>query len=115
MNNGFDLNVKVWKLIEGEIEEIKYDGKIFTVKKDINPSVVFKPERPKKYKRNIKISYLQKWIQKGNFSTFTLEDFFKKFPKQKRNDRLNSHIVSLIDKKMISQMGNNKFKVNRRK
>ena len=36
MNNGFDLNVKVWKLIEGEIEELKYDGKIFTVKKDIN-------------------------------------------------------------------------------
>ena len=59
MDNGFDLNVKVWKLIEGEIEELKYDGK--------------------------------------------------------RNDRLNSHIVSLIDKKMISQMGNNKFKVNRRK
>ena len=60
---------------------------------------------------------MEKWIKKGSFEVFTLDMFFKQFPKQKYNNRLEFHIRSLIDKKIISQFnkpsGMVRFKVNR--
>ena len=69
--------------------------------------------KPKPKSRNVKISYLQKWIQNNNFEVFTLDQFLKSFPKQRDNNRLNSNISSLIDKKIITQLGKDKFRVNR--
>lgn len=114
INRKFMVDAQVWKITDGIPIELKLDDNIYYLKNNYNPTVVFKPVQPKKHKRNIKISYLLKWIQQNNFNSFTLEEFFKKYPKQKHNNRLNSHIVSLIDKKIITQLGNNKFRVNRR-
>jgi len=73
-------------------------------------SVEFKKQQ-KNYRHGIKLSYLEKWVQNNNFEVFTLEQFFKAYPKQKKNNLLNRNISRLIADKKIIQLGKNKFKV----
>jgi len=65
----------------------------------------------KKYKHGIKQSYLEKWIQTIPYDVFTLDQFYKAYPKQRKNRKLSSIISRLIVEKKIIQLGKNKFKV----
>lgn len=103
----FFVQARIWKLEEGIVQELKFEDHIFVIKR-------FKYPKKKKstYPRNVKISYLQKWIQeKEHLSVFTLDQFFKDYPKQKQNKRLNFNISKLISEKKIRQLSNNKFQV----
>ena len=108
-----DINVTIWSMDNGEITELKHNDLFFVLKQN-NLEPFYKPIA-KEYKHNIKISYLEKWIRNGKFEVFTLDQFFKSYPKQRNNNRLNKHIFDLVDKKIISQLGKDKFKVNREK
>ena len=118
INRKFLVDAQVWKLNDGEPIELKVDNNIFVLKQTITTtSTIINPKPKKQHIRNVKISYLSKWITKGDFEVFTLDQFFKKFPKQKYNKNLDSHINSLISKKIISQFndrdGKEKYKINR--
>ena len=113
-----DLTAQLWSMNKGIVTELRYKDQVFVIKTiDNNPTNLHvEPEPKKTYTHGIKISYLEKWIKKGSFEVFTLDMFFKQFPKQKYNNRLEFHIRSLIDKKIISQLNNDgKFRVNRGK
>ena len=69
-------------------------------------------EKPKKtHKHNVKKSYLEKWIQDNNFTVFTLDMFYSKYPKQKENRKLDGIISRLISDGKILQLGKDKFTV----
>lgn len=118
-----NMETKIWKMIEGEITELKLNNTIFTIKetktdttftlstgKTISPSTPMK----KLCKHNVKKSYLEKWIQNGSFEVFTLDMFYKAYPMQKQNKNLDIIISKLIREKKIYQTDKDKFKVNRR-
>ena len=107
----FNVTATVWNLTNGEIIELKYNDTFFVLKQN-NLEAIYIPPK-KEYTRNIKISYLEKWIRNCKFDVFTLDQFFKDYPKQRGNNRLNSHIFNLIDKKVILQVGIEKFKIIR--
>ena len=122
----FNITATIWSMANGEITELKHNDLFFVLKQNNStiPSVYKQPKIPST--RNVKIPYLEKWIQNNNFETFTLDMFFKEYPKQKYNDRLNSVINGLIDKKIITPFnditnscllplsGKKRFKVKRR-
>ena len=72
------------------------------------------PVKTEKQVSNLKISYLEKWIQKGVFTVFTLEQFFKDYPRQRENKRLNRNISKLINDGKILQLDKEKFTVIKR-
>ena len=118
-----DLTATLWSMNKGIVTELKYKDQVFIIKPD-NPNSkpdnllvpVYTPPSKKTYTHGIKISYLEKWIKKGCFEVFTLEQFYQKFPKQRKNRKLEDNIRGLIDKKIISQLNNDgKFRVNRGK
>ena len=103
---------------ETKFEIIKKEHLIFEnldeytdyVKKQYYPNII----ETKEYKHNIKLSYLEKWIkQNQHLEVFTLEQFYKSYPKQKENSRLTNNISKLIKENKILQLGKNKFKVVR--
>lgn len=119
-----NINVEIWKIEKGEIIELKDDNNIFVLKEPIT----VKPENkiktpkddiakdipPKKHKHGIKISYLEKWIQQNYFTVFTLDQFYKVYPNQKKNPKLDNILLKLIEDKKIAQLDNNKYMVERR-
>lgn len=105
-----NVDVKIWNIKDGEIVELKVDNTIFVMKETVNAKTV---KTKTNNSRNIKISYLQKWIQNNNFKEFTLEQFFKEYPKQRDNNRLDGNISKLINDGMILQLGKDKFTVVR--
>lgn len=119
-----NIDAEIWSMKEGEIVELKLEedtifvrkepsGIITQVSTDIKPpnSQEFKKQQ-KNYRHGIKLCYLEKWINNNNFEVFTLDQFYKEYPKQKKNNLLNRNISRLIADKKISQLGKNKFKVN---
>ena len=86
-------------------------------KKLVEPSkiVPIATTTKKQHKHNPKISYLEKWVKQNNFEVFSLEQFYKMYPRQRRSKRLNGHISKLISNGLLIQLGKNRFKVNRRK
>ena len=121
MDNLFKIEVDVWNMREGEITELKHNDTIFTIKQPKTTRIEIPMEitaissspAKKKYPHGVKISYLEKWIQSNTFDGFTLDMFFKAFPKQKENKNLNSNISKLIADGMLVQMGKDRFKVKR--
>ena len=81
------------------------------IKADITYMVPTMIAPKKKYKHNVKKSYLEKWIRKGLFEVFTLDQFYKAYPLQRKNRNLTSIISRLIADKKIIQLGKDKFKV----
>jgi len=77
--------------------------------------ITIEPEieiQTKQNRTNVKLSYLEKWIKKNPYmEVFTLDQFFKEFPKQKKNRKLKTNISNLISENKILQLSNNKFKV----
>ena len=64
--------------------------------------------------RNIKLSYIEKWIRQNEYmEVFTLDQFYKDYPKQKENNRLTNNISKLISENKLLQLGKNKFKIIR--
>lgn len=61
--------------------------------------------------------YIMKWIQqKKQGDVFTVDDFYREYPKLKTHKEsrviVERSISDLIKKRVIVQMGNDKFKVN---
>ena len=78
----------------------------------IEPLKPVKLEKTKKeHTPNIKLCYLEKWVQTIGYDVFTLEQFFKDYPMQRKNKKLDYNISRLIADKKISQLDKNKFKV----
>lgn len=96
---------------------MKCEGKTVELSKPVKEptpriEIPIKTIAPQKHKaRNIKISYLEKWIKQIGFDVFTLDQFFKAYPLQKENKHLARNISRLIADKKILQLGKNKFKV----
>lgn len=63
-----------------------------------------------------KRSILENWLDtKKNGFVFTLEDFYKMYPKQERNKQYLSKTISrIIQNDVIRQLGNDKFELVRR-
>jgi len=107
----FFIYVRVMDMKDGEIEAVMYHGNTFKLEKEKELKQVSKDFKVKKRPRNIKKSYLQKWIELNDIQVFSLDRFFKVYPKQRRNKRLNHNIAKLIKEKKIVQVGKNQFQV----
>lgn len=110
-----NIDVTIWKIIDGEIVELKHDNHVFMIKENTSTKIITKPiPIPKKpVKLNVKKTYLEKWIHAHNINVFTPEQFYKEYPKQRENKYLDRNIMRLISEKKIMQLGKNKFKVIR--
>ena len=96
------IEVEIWNLIDGHIIELRHNDTIYTVKK------------PRGNNHNVKKCYLEKWIDNNpNMTSFTLDMFYKSYPRQRDNRNLYSNISRLIDKGLLVQMGKDSFKINR--
>lgn len=126
-----NIEAKIWKMVNGELVEIKADNHIFVLKEPtiikiepktelkanttyMVPTAILPKEIPKRpYEHNVKKTYLEKWIQNGVFEVFTLEMFFKAYPMQKENRNLDRNILKLLKAKKIAQLSKNKYMVVR--
>lgn len=55
---------------------------------------------------------IEEWIRKTKKLEFTLEEYFMVYPNQRRGiEMLYTHISRLIDKKLLLQIGENRFKI----
>lgn len=55
---------------------------------------------------------IEEWIHRTKKLEFTLEEYFEIYPKQKQNiEMVYTHISGLITKKLLIQIGENKFKI----
>ena len=98
----FKIEASVWNMKDGDVIELQYNNDIF-IRKQKRTVESF----------NAKVSYLEKWVRKNNFDSFTLDMFYKAYPKQVENKRLPRHISNLIVDGILVQMGKDRFKVNR--
>lgn len=75
------------------------------------PTEHVKPDLPKK--PPVKLSYLEKWlIEKMPRKIFDIEDFFRDYPKQRHHKaRVEKSLRELINRRILTQMGNNRFKL----
>lgn len=74
------------------------------------PTESVKPDLPRK--PPVKLSDLEKWLsEKRPRKTFGIEDFFRDYPKQRKHKaRVEKSLRELIDRRIITQMGENRFK-----
>ena len=65
----------------------------------------------------VKLSYLEKWlIKKMPRKPFDIEQFYNDYPKQRQHKKNTKNVISeLIKRHIITQMGPNRFRLNRLK
>ena len=100
--------------IEGQIWEMK-EGKTTAIKvgEEIFRSVTSDTRYPQS-SFNAKETYLSKWIRKNNITIFTIDDFYKAYPKQKdRKKQVDRYISEMIADDKLLQTGKDKFKVTK--
>ncbi len=104
-----DLKVEgtIWEMKDGKTTAIMVDEEVYRISTPRNP--------PSPYVHHVKKPYLYKWIKDNNIKEFTLERFYKAYPKQReRAKNVNSHIAKLIAEDKIMQMGKDKFVVKKK-
>ena len=71
------------------------------------------PETPSK-KTPVKLSYLEKWlIKKMPRKPFSIEQFYNDYPKQRHHKKNTQAVITdLIKRRIISQLGPDRFKLN---
>ena len=95
-----NVEADIWDMKNGEITALRMGA------------IVYRVEH-KTPLHNVKECYLRKWIHAHNIKVFTLDQFFKEYPKQReRMDHLEINIAKMISDKELLQIGKNKFKVN---
>ena len=93
------VEADIWDMKHGRVIVLKYNSCYYHLNS---------PHKPRGYKEQ----YLLKWIRQNNIEVFTLDEFFKAYPKrkQKKHEALDL-ISSEIKAKRMLQLGNEKFKV----
>lgn len=100
---------RIPKEIPKEIKEIVKKTKTVD---NININFTMPREKPR-----VKKPYLVKWLEKSKNigDVFTLDEFYGKYPKHKKDQnckkRVDKLIASMIVDKRIIQIGNNRFKL----
>ena len=98
---------EIWERKDGKTTAISVDGEIYRLGGS-------KPKHPSPYVRNVKKPYLLKWIKENNIKEFTLERFYREYPKQReRKSKVDKHIAKLISEDKLMQMGKDKFVVKK--
>lgn len=98
------LSAEIWEMREGKTTAVNIDDKIFR----LDTSDV---KSPKSFSY-LKETYLSKWIKENSIQVFTLEDFYKAYPRQRdRKRHVDKYISEMIADNKLLQIGKDKFKV----
>ena len=109
-----EITGHIWDMKDGKTTAINVDGEIFRLE-GTDKVGGNKPENPSP--KGKKETYLHKWIRKNNIESFTLDDFYKAYPKQKERRKqrklIEKYISEMIANNELLQMGNDTFKVTK--
>ena len=95
----------VWTVKEGKTVEIRFDDRLWVPKDGVV------------YTRATKKSYIVKWIGDSRVvgDVFSLDDFYKDFPRHKRDGSCRKRIVKavgvLIGDGFLRQLGSDRFEL----
>jgi hypothetical protein len=107
-----NITIKVLDMRDGAIKKFIFDNRVFIENNNVSKEYNHVNVSHRKYK--IYPNVVTRWIDKNHITEFSLDKFFEDNPKFKSHIRRTDEYLSrLIQDKILVQVGNNRFKVNR--